>query len=470
MEAINPIASLSSDDSSPSTSSREDSPDIMSPASPPLHSLVPAGSSSRASPIPARTLKRARVDEEIEEMLGRHHDSPSPIITTPLYEMPEASRDDTYYFSDGSCVLRVESTLFNVHRTIISRDSSLFSTMFELPQGDLEVDGRSDTHPLILPGDSVEAFKNFLWALYALPHELMIVHTAKADLNKLMDIANISFKYHFKSVETWSLDAINDHVNRKESPILTFSSTIVSTSATTAVAKSSVTGNAQQISELVRLAQICSHERLLETMVGILRKLMSSSVQYAHLAMTLADDLNIRVLRGVAYLEIMQKHTVVPRPVLRRTILDDTGKEPVLERTEDIVDSEGRLFVTPEQQLRLLTGYYRLSNAWEHLRTHPISFDHAPACGATWHQHGCTQSWLDFWKEKSKGESVLNLGLADLLGRLKAISKEFDRWGSATYMHHDCRMTARRSILEKIKQIEEKLPDYFSDEVEQVSP
>ena len=51
--------------------------------------------------------------------------------------------------------------------------------------------------------------------------------------------------------------------------------------------------------------------------------------------------------------------------------------------------------------------------------------------------------------------------LSDFLGRLRGISKEFDRWGSATYMHHDCRVIAKRAIQEKIKHVEDSLPDFF---------
>lgn len=101
---------------------------------------------------------------------------------------------------------------------------------------------------------------------------------------------------------------------------------------------------------------------------------------------------------------------------------------------------------------------------WERLRTIPPHFDHAPSCGATWHQHGCTQSWLEFWKDKTRSDGVLALGLADVLGRLRQVQKDYDRWGSATYMHHDCRMAARKSIVQVIKNVEDALPDYFSNE------
>jgi len=132
----------------------------------------------------------------------------------------------------------------------------------------------------------------------------------------------------------------------------------------------------------------------------------------------------------------------------------------------DIQETSGgmqRLVVSPVQQLRLLSGYHRLSKVWERLRAVPPHFEHATLCGATWHQHGCTQSWTDFWKDKTKTEGVLSLGSANVLGRLGVIVKEFDKWGSATYMHHDCKASARRSIHEKVKQIQEVLPDYFSE-------
>jgi hypothetical protein len=198
---------------------------------------------------------------------------------------------------------------------------------------------------------------------------------------------------------------------------------------------------------------------------------MSLNIQYAYLAMTLADELELRTLRGAAYLEVMSKSTVVPKV---RNLLDVTlgskGKEKdglvavdtvVPDELEVDEEEEEIPSLTSAQRLRLLSGYYRLTHTWDHLRIHPPPFDHAPTCGATWHQHGCTQSWVEFWKEKTKAEGVTSLGMADVLGRLRAVQKEFDRWGSATYMHHDCRMSARRGLAECVRKLEDTLPDYF---------
>lgn len=361
--------------------------------------------------------------------------------------------------------------------------------MFALPQthtsSSLPSDGTSDANPIVLSGDTPSQFRNFLWALYAMPHELMIVHTPRADLVQLMDIAEISNKYSYKNLETWSLDALQEYINRKPSPLLTMAPANAYTffpftsgslggalcpNITTVPNSQEAQDGAMRMTKLVRLAQLCGHERLLVSMINVLRQLMLLNLHYAYLAMTLADELDLKTLRGSAYLEVLSKTTVVARCLELSEVAVGGKKNPApaadpanppADQDEEEEEEEDMPVLTPSQRLRLLSGYYRLTHIWDHLRIHPPRFEHAPSCGATWHQPGCTQSWVDFWKEKTRGEGVVALGLADVLGRLRAVQKEFDRWGSATYMHHDCRMSARRGLVECIRRIEDSLPSYF---------
>lgn len=266
-------------------------------------------------------------------------------------------------------------------------------------------------------------------------------------------------------METWSLDVIQEYVNRKPSPIL---STIPPPHSLDPLPPSlgqpipfhEPVDTADQLTRLIRLAQLCHHERLLNTMIGLLRQLMSSSIQYAYLAMTLSDELDLRTLRGAAYLEVMHKADIV-----KKVNVDLFGSKPPTPPTDNTVGPKSTkpLFITRAQQHRLLAGYYRLTSTWDKLRLTPLHFEHAPSCGATWHQQGCTQSWLEFWKEKTRSDCVMNLGQADVLGRLKLVQKDYDRWGSATYMHHDCRLIAKKAIGDMIRKVEEALPDYFSE-------
>ncbi|KAK0202060.1 hypothetical protein DFS33DRAFT_1351755 [Desarmillaria ectypa] len=392
-------------------------------------------------PATTSSRKRRRSDDSQSDQ-----DSPDE-LGAQVRAARNIRRDEAFYFEDGSCILLVEDVLFNVHRTMLSKDGSSFKTMFTLPQGSKAAEGTSDDNPISLMGDSAKEFRNFLEALYALPPEMRALAT---DVSKLIDIARISNKYSFKSLETWALDAIQEYINHRPSPMPSFPFSFFTQPALTAtpILFGSESETITQLTRLMRLAQMCNHERLLNTMIGLLRQLMTTSPRYAYLAMALSDELSLRSLRGEAYLEVMQKSVVVKKGHA------DLGD----------VDEEGRLIISSTEQLRLLTGYYRLSRTWERLRLTAPRIDHSPSCNATWHQPSCSQSWVEFWKEKTRGDAVLSLGLADVLGRLKQVQKDFDRWGSATYMHQDCRLAARRSILHMIKTVEDALPDYFSED------
>lgn len=332
-------------------------------------------------------------------------------------------------------------------------------------------------------------YLNFSHASYR-PPELKSLTSPTANLDQLIDITRVANKYSFKSMETWALDAIQDYVNRKPSPILsfippphvyTFPGAEQESSTWPSSGDGSQKKTANQLTRLVRLAHLCQHDKLMNTMINLLRQLMSSSVQYAYLAMSLSDELGLRSLRGAAYLEVMQKAVVVrkakidvfkPLSQASNTI---PSANPLLSLIQSpsssssasggggTLDSSGPLIITREQQLRLLAGFYRLTSLWDKLRASPPHFEHSHSCGATWHQQGCTQSWLEFWKEKTKSDGVMSLGLADIIGRLKLLQKDYDRWGSATYMHVDCRTNAKRTIVEIIKRVEDMLPDFFDE-------
>ncbi|PFH49971.1 hypothetical protein AMATHDRAFT_146471 [Amanita thiersii Skay4041] len=375
-------------------------------------------------------------------------------------------RDDTYYFEDGSCVLRVGDTLFNVHRSILSKDTSTFGTMFSLPQGNKECEGTTDENAVVLSGDTAQEFRHFLWALYGLPPELAVLSSLKTDLTIIIDIARIANKYSFKTLEAWALDTIHECITRH-----TFTMHVVKSANNTFTPQPVATPTTplsdlppEQITQIIHLAQLCNHERLLNTLINILIQLMRNSVKYAHLAMSVADELDLRSLRGLAYLEILQKSSV-GKSFITETQLFEGSEQDSPHPDSDKTTANMVIPITPTQQLRLFTGYYRLTRAWERLRTNPPSFDHAMTCGATWHQHGCTQSWLEFWKEKTRSDSVLNLGLSDVLGKLRQVQREYERWGSATYMHHECRLLAKKSIVETIRKIEDDLPDFFDSSI-----
>lgn len=289
------------------------------------------------------------------------------------------------------------------------------------------------------------------------PHELMIVYTADADIINLINIARVASKYLFKSVETWALDAIYDHVNRKDSP---FQSAL-----TAELPKTSPRIISDHISRLMRLARLCGHERLLSSMISLLRGLVElpnpESIRYARLAMSLSDELDLRELRGIAYFKVIEEAVVVTSLDVYETptICDGAGEA----QQDNPFDSKSRLVVSRRQHFRILQGRHGLTCAWEKLRVEPVHFDH-PAHSSIWHQRRCTYRWEEFWREQTKAESVNRLGLADVVGRLKAILREFNRWEELLHMEPGCVESAREAILEKITQLEAGLPDFFVEE------
>jgi hypothetical protein len=271
----------------------------------------------------------------------------SAVVTAP--SLGSAVRDAKYYFHDGSFVLRVEDTLFKVftalrsprstacspraqvHQSIMARDGSIFSTMFSLPQGGAPAEGDTDARALLLPDECAAEFRALLWAMYALPPELMAVHLPGADLARLACIAHKAARYGFKSVEQWALDALAEHAARKPCPLL------APLGADGAPDADAIRACAAQLTRLVGLAQECAHARLLDTLVKLLTGLVARSLPLAHLAACLADEFDLRTLRGHAYLEIMHKGTFVaarPQP----------GSTPPGD-----LDANGRLVLTVPQ-------------------------------------------------------------------------------------------------------------------------
>lgn len=158
-----------------------------------------------------------------------------------------------------------------------------------------------------------------------------------------MDIALISNKYSFQSIETWALDAIGDYIGHRPASLFPFNPAGIMTNL---ISNHVVQEHVELLSRLTRLSQMCAHEKLLGTMITTLKEFMASSIRYAYLAMTLADELDLRSLSGAAYLEVMQRVVVVTRP--QRTspttvgVSHDAEDEPT---SSEIADEEGRLVI-----------------------------------------------------------------------------------------------------------------------------
>ena len=75
-----------------------------------------------------------------------------------------STRHPDLWFDDGSIVLNVETTLFRVHRTTLSKHSTVFEDMFSIPQppDQATIEGC----PIVKKPDSARDFAYLLKALY----------------------------------------------------------------------------------------------------------------------------------------------------------------------------------------------------------------------------------------------------------------------------------------------------------------
>ncbi|EGN98550.1 hypothetical protein SERLA73DRAFT_183611 [Serpula lacrymans var. lacrymans S7.3] len=360
----------------------------------------------------------------------------SPKLQLQL-SIPIPTRDPVYYISDGNTVLLVETTLFKVHRSTLTKDKSTFDSMFSL-DSDLRsssgqsssssvtagAEGESDDNPIRLQGDTADEFRALLWALYALPHELTVALTPKANHLQLFNLSRITHKYQFRSIEAWALTALTNYYTRpSHSPSLD-------------------TSDEPSLVQLTELASLCEQRDLLEAATVRWKRQLACGKDVG-LAIGVAERLNLRGLLGLAYHAMLLQGR------------EHWDADPLLTRS---------------QRVRLLSGHYALGRLWERLPNEPPTLAHSPRCtgGA---QVRCNQAWAALWRSTlDMGKQVLPLQYADILGKImlaesvvKAlVEREIPTQGMLDAMPW-CKDNALAATAGKVKEIQDTLADYFTD-------
>lgn len=90
-------------------------------------------------------LKRARVDSDSEDS-------------------SDYQRHPDLWFDDGSVVLKVQKTMFKVHRTLLSSHSIVFADMFSVPQPAAR--DQIEGCPVVDVPDAANDFTYLLTAIY----------------------------------------------------------------------------------------------------------------------------------------------------------------------------------------------------------------------------------------------------------------------------------------------------------------
>ncbi|KAJ7274085.1 hypothetical protein C8J57DRAFT_1063134 [Mycena rebaudengoi] len=320
---------------------------------------------------------------ENQRKRARTHDGPEGEVE------PDPVRDPDYYFDDGDFVIRAQNTLFRVHKFLLSRDSSMFQDMFALPQAsgsiDAEKEGSSDAKPLVLP-DTVKAFRALLWVLYSLPPVLQACIIASDepdfDLDLLISVAEITNKYHFTSMETWSIDMIATATDNYE-----FGAT-----------------SSNLLVRVMALAVQHNHLELHDIVVSAWDELLQSGVDPVPLIHDVERE-NLGSLIGATYYAQLLRMQLVRSGV--------SGA-----KTSTLTGCEG---LSQSQIARLIFGHWSLTQECLALPDATPDLPLGRNCSPDVHAARCVPKWKIDWKTAAQADHFSGLKPTDLLGRLNVL-------------------------------------------------
>ncbi|KDQ17870.1 hypothetical protein BOTBODRAFT_542121 [Botryobasidium botryosum FD-172 SS1] len=146
-------------------------------------------------------------------------------VLTRQSKLPlQPTRDAEYYYPDGSIIILVETTLFKVHRSRLTRDSPIFESTLSLPNHPdaalATSEGRCDENPFVLHGEKAQRFRTLLLVLYGMPYELVQIFSEKGHLSDLIIIASIMHKYGFHKIEALAVSTMRPMLQLGRYPYL----------------------------------------------------------------------------------------------------------------------------------------------------------------------------------------------------------------------------------------------------------
>ncbi|KAF7367986.1 BTB domain-containing protein [Mycena sanguinolenta] len=113
-------------------------------------------------------------------------------------------RDNVHYHATGDSVIRVENTLFKIHKFPLIQSSPVFQSMFSLPVATNEAEGLSDDRPIILVGDTAEDFRAVAKYMYASPIHIQIDSITEIALPEIISVAKFAHKYDMDFWQEWA--------------------------------------------------------------------------------------------------------------------------------------------------------------------------------------------------------------------------------------------------------------------------
>ncbi|KAJ7434587.1 hypothetical protein FB451DRAFT_288879 [Mycena latifolia] len=116
-------------------------------------------------------------------------------------------RDAKHYHPTGDCIIRVQNTLFKIHKFHLVHNSSVFAGMFDIPSGEQQ-EGKSDDSPIVLEGEKAFGFRSVLKYIYAGGMGMQVDVIPLSALREIIAVAEFAEKYEMADLKEWALSFI----------------------------------------------------------------------------------------------------------------------------------------------------------------------------------------------------------------------------------------------------------------------
>ncbi|KAJ7088067.1 hypothetical protein B0H15DRAFT_296745 [Mycena belliarum] len=135
------------------------------------------------------------------------------VQAAPLPVTKKFIKDANFYREDGNCILRVEDTLFKVHRHYLtpSGETTGFTPIF----ADSAV-GQNDEAPIVLENATLSQLRAFLRYAYSSFFALLPTQIPDADLPNLIDTLWFTDNYHISSMSRWAKSMLYEIISRNK--------------------------------------------------------------------------------------------------------------------------------------------------------------------------------------------------------------------------------------------------------------
>ncbi|KAJ7620370.1 hypothetical protein FB45DRAFT_1006916 [Roridomyces roridus] len=317
-------------------------------------------------------------------MQACHFDTPQDIFPV--------ERDPTLYYASGDCVIRVQQTLFKIHRFQLTNNSPVFDALFSLPVGEISlVEGSSDELPIVLDGDTASDFSSLLKFIYAPVISTQIRAISASELPHVVAVARLAHKYDMEPWQTWAFLVFASHYR------------------TPAVSKQ------LSSSDIATIYKVCDRPQgltLRNEMADLWLRRIESDPALLSAALDAAEsESDERFLTRLYALHLARTDTL------------STLGSPTPFPTEGI----------PAVHLpRMLTGYWSLSTSYAQLRASPPHFPPYLAYCSIGEHEKCLRTWKSSWEEALTSAECEHPSVCAMDARLervkRALADGVQRW------------------------------------------